>query len=88
MKHDDPGSNGPDMTGRRRYGDPRKDQAVESAKRERERSKREFSGGFLLFILFAWVVFFVLWLAAGSLLVAAIVFGVLLLGGIAVFNAK
>ena len=76
------------MTGKRRYGDPRKDQARERAKQEQERSKREFSGGFLLFILFAWIVFFVLWLAAGSLLVAAIVFGVLLSGGIAVFNAR
>ena len=76
------------MTGRRRYGDPRKAQAQESAKHEREQSKREFSGGFLFFILFAWIEFFVLWLAAGSLLVAAIVFGVLLSGGIAVFNAR
>ena len=88
MQHDDPGSSDPDVTGRRRYGDPRKAQAQESAKHEREQSKREFSGGFLLFILFAWIVFFVLWLAAGSLLVAALVFGVLLSGGIAVFNAR
>jgi hypothetical protein len=76
------------MTGRRRYGDPRKDEARDSARRARERSKREFSGGFLFFIAFAWIVFFVLWLAVGSLLVAAIVFGVLLSGGIAVFNAR
>ena len=76
------------MTGKRRYGDPRKNQAQESAKQARERSKREFSGGFLFFILFAWIVFFVLWLAAGSLLVAAIVFGLLLSAGIALFNAK
>jgi hypothetical protein len=75
------------MTGKRRYGDPRKDQRQESSKQARGRSKREFSGGFLLFILFAWIVFFVLWLAVGSLLVAAIVFGLLLSGGIAVFNA-
>ena len=87
MQHDDPGSSDPDVTGRRRYGDPRKAQAQKSAKHEREQSKREFSGGFLLFILFAWIVFFVLWLAVGSLLVAAIVFGLLLSGGIAVFNA-
>jgi hypothetical protein len=75
------------MTGKRRYGDPRKNQAQESSKQAHEKSKREFSGGSLVFIAFAWVVFFVVWLAAGSLLVAAIVFGVLLSGGIAVINA-
>ena len=74
--------------GKKRYGDPRKRQAQESSKQTSERSKREFSGAFLFFILFAWIVFFVLWLAAGSLLVAAIVFGVLLSGGIVVFNAS
>jgi hypothetical protein len=41
------------MTGRRRYGDPRKNQVQESSKQARERSKREFSGGFLFYILFA-----------------------------------
>jgi hypothetical protein len=76
------------MTGKKRYGDPRKNQAQESSEQARERSKREFSGGFLFFILFAWTVFFVIWLAVGSLLVAAIVFGVLLSVGIAVFNAR
>jgi hypothetical protein len=76
------------MTGKRRYGDPRKNQRQESSEKARERSKREFSGGFLFFILFAWIVFFVLWLAAGSLLVAAIVFGVPLSVGIAVFNTR
>ena len=76
------------MTGRTRYGDPRKDEAQESAKRARERSKREYSGGFLFFVAFAWIVFFVLWLAVGSLLAAAIVVGVLLSCGIAVFNAR
>jgi len=40
------------------------------------------------FIFFAWIVFFVLWLAVGSLLVAAIVLGALLLGGMAVLNAR
>jgi hypothetical protein len=76
------------MTRKRRYGDPRKDQAQEASEQAREMSKREFSGGFLFFIAFAWIVFFVLWLAVGSLLVAAIVFGVLLSAGIAVFNAR
>jgi hypothetical protein len=76
------------MTRKRRYGDPRKDQAREASEQARERSKREFCGGFLFFIAFAWIVFFVLWLAVGSLLVAAIVFGVLLSAGIAVFNAR
>jgi hypothetical protein len=75
------------MTGKRRYGDPRKNQQQESSKQARE-SKREFSGGFLFYIAFAWIVFFVLWLAVGSLLVAAIVFGLLLSAGIALFNAK
>lgn len=88
MRDDDPRSSGPQMTRKRRYGDPRKNQPQESSKQARERSKREFSGGFLFYIGFAWIVFFVLWLAVGSLLVAAIVFGVLLSGGIAVFNAS
>jgi hypothetical protein len=88
MRDDDPRSSGPQMTRKRRYGDPRKNQPQESSKQARERSKREFSGGFLFYIGFAWIVFFELWLAVGSLLVAAIVFGVLLSGGIAVFNAS
>ena len=74
------------MSGKKRYGDPRKDEAArESSERARTRSKRELSVGF---IFFAWIVFFVLWLAVGSLLVAAIVFGVLLSGGIAVLKAR
>jgi hypothetical protein len=73
------------MSGKKRYGDPRKNQAQESSKPARGRSKRELSAGFLLV---AWIVFFVVWLAAGSLLAAAIVFGVLLLGGIALLNAS
>jgi Flp pilus assembly protein TadB len=88
MDDDHPGSNGLHMSGKRRYGDPRKSQAQESPKQAGESSKREFSGGSLFFIFFAWIVFFVLWLAVGSLLVAAIVFGVLLSGGIAVLNAS
>jgi hypothetical protein len=88
MEDDDPGSSDPQMSDKKRYGDPRRNQAREGSKQAAEKSKREFSGGFLFFILFAWIVFFVLWLAAGSLLVAAIVFGVLLAGGIAVFNAR
>jgi hypothetical protein len=70
------------MTARKRYGDPRKNEAQESAKK-RGRSKRELSTGF---IFFAWILFFVIWLAAGSLLVAAIVFGLLLTAGIALLN--
>jgi hypothetical protein len=72
------------MSGKKRFGDPRKAAAEEHSKQGRGRSKRELSAGFLLL---AWAVFFVLWLAVGSLLVAAIVFGVLLSGGIAVLNA-
>lgn len=74
------------MSGKKRYGDPRKNQtARESSEPARGRSKRELSAGFLVL---AWIVFFVLWLAVGSLLVAAIAFGVLLLGGIALLNAR
>lgn len=73
------------MTDKKRYGDPRKNQARESAKQTRGRSKRELSIGF---ILVAWIVFFGLWLAVGSVLVAAIVFGVMLLGGMAVLAAS
>lgn len=73
------------MSEKKRYGDPRKNQAQQQATRERRRSKRELSAGFLAV---AWVLFFVIWLAAGSLLVAALVFGVLLSGGIAVLNAS
>jgi hypothetical protein len=73
------------MSGKKRYGDPRKNQARQNSKLTRTRSKRELSVGFLLF---AWIVFFVLWFAVGSLLVAAIVFGVLLFGGMAVLKAS
>jgi len=72
------------MSGKKRFGDPRKEAASEAAKPTR-RSKRELS---VAFIFFAWIVFFVLWLAVGSLLVAAIVLGVLLLGGTAALNAS
>jgi hypothetical protein len=72
------------VSDRKRYGDPRKNQAREDSKRARGRSKRELSVGF---IFFAWIVFFALWLAVG-LLVAAIVFGALLLGGIAALSAS
>ena len=89
------------MSSRKRYGDPRKEQAYEEARREgagggapaegkrsgdgraRGRTRRELSVGY---IFFAWIVFFLLCLAAGSLLLAALVFGVLLTGGIAVLN--
>ncbi len=80
MDDDDP--SGPQMSGKKRSGDPRKSQP------SGETTKPEFSGGSLVFIFVAWVVFFALWLAAGSLLVAAIVFGVLLSGGIAVINRR
>jgi hypothetical protein len=73
------------MSDKKRYGDPRKNEAAESSKRARGRSKRELSVGF---IFFAWIVFFALWAAVGSLLVAAIVFGVLMLGGIAALSAS
>ncbi len=69
------------MSGKKRYGDPRKHPPAESP-------KREFSGGSLVFVLVAWIVFFAVWLAAGSLLVAAIAFGVLLSGGIAVIDRR
>ena len=72
------------MSGKR-YGDPRKRAAVEEAGEKRGRSKRELSTAFLFF---AWIVFFAIWLAAGSLLVAALVFGVLLSGAIALLNAR
>jgi hypothetical protein len=72
------------MSDRKRYGDPRK-QAGAGAKRAARRSKRELSIGF---IVFAWIVFFVLWFAVGSLLVAAIVFAALLMAGIAALSAR
>src|SRR5271170_5694009 len=84
-KEHDQRSSGWQMSGKKRFGDPRKSQAAESSRQARGRSRRELSAGFLLV---AWAVFFVLWLAVGSLLVAAIVFGVLLSGGIAVLNAS
>lgn len=73
------------MTDKKRYGDPRKNQALEDSRQARGRSKRELSVGF---IFFGWAVFFVLWLAAGSLLIAAVVFGAILSAGIAVLNAR
>ena len=72
------------MSGKKRYGDPRKQAESEDSKRA-GRSKRELS---VAFIFLAWIVFFVLWLAVGSLLVAAIVLGVLLVGGTAALNAS
>jgi hypothetical protein len=70
------------MSGAKRFGDPRKNQALENSKLTQGRSKRELSAGFLML---AWAMFFLLWWASG-LLLAAIVFGVLLSGGIAVLN--
>ena len=72
------------MTGKKRYGDPRKNEAREALKQVRRRSKRELSVGF---ITFAWIVFFVLWLAVGFF-AAAIVFGALLLAGIAALTVS
>jgi Flp pilus assembly protein TadB len=71
------------MSNKKRYGDPRK-QAQESEKRRRRRSKRELSIGY---IVFAWIVLFVIWFAAGSLLIAAIVFAALLFVGVAALSA-
>jgi hypothetical protein len=72
------------MSQKRRYGDPRKGEA-ESTRREQGRSKGELSVGF---IFAAWIVFFVVWLALGSLLVAAIVFGLMLTGAIAILHTR
>jgi Flp pilus assembly protein TadB len=69
------------VSDKKRYGDPRK-RAQESAKPLPRRSKRELSVGF---IAVTWLVFFIVWLVAG-LLVAAIVFGALLVGGTAVLS--
>jgi len=70
------------MSDNKRYGDPRKNQARADARLVAGRSRRELSVGF---IFLAWIVFFALWAAVG-LLVAAIVFGVLLLGGSALLS--
>lgn len=72
------------MTGKKRYGDPRKRQAQENAKLVAGRTKRELSVGF---IFLAWAIFFALWLAVG-LLVAAIAFGLLLLAGTALLSVR
>ena len=80
---------GPDtsrpMSDKKRYGDPRKNQALEDSKRVRGRSKRELSTGF---IFFGWAVFFLIWLAAGSLVIAAVVFGALLSIGIVMLSTS
>lgn len=73
------------MTDKKHYGDPRKNAELESAKQRRGTSKGELSVGF---IFLAWFVFFGIWLAAGSLLVAAIVFGLLMTAAIGVINAR
>jgi hypothetical protein len=49
----------------------------------RRAGRKELSVGF---VFAAWIVFFVLWIAVGSLLVAAIVFGVLLAIGVGAFR--
>jgi len=71
------------MSEKKRYGDPRKQQAFEESTRTRGRSDRELSVGF---IFFAWALFFLIWLVAGSLVVAAVVCGLLLTAAIAVLN--
>jgi hypothetical protein len=38
--------------------------------------------------VFAWIVLFVIWFAAGSLLIAAIVFAVLLFAGLAALSTS
>jgi hypothetical protein len=73
------------MSEKKRYGDPRKQEAFEESKRVGGRSKGELSVGF---IFFAWALFFLLWLVAGSLVVAAVVCGLLLTVAIAVLNAR
>jgi uncharacterized membrane protein YccF (DUF307 family) len=73
------------MTGKKHYGDPRKNDPQAGSKKRRGTSKRELSIGF---IFLAWFVFFGIWLAAGSLLVAAIVFGLLMSAAIGVLNAR
>jgi hypothetical protein len=83
------------MSQRKRYGNPRREAEELAARehggserergREGGRSDRELSVGF---IFFAWILFFLIWLALGSLLVAALVFGILLTGGIAVLNLR
>jgi len=70
------------MSKRKRYGDPRKNEPSESARRE-GRSKTELSVGY---ILFAWIVFFVLLFAVRSLVIAAVVFGALLVIGTALLR--
>ena len=69
----------------KRSGDPRKRAAAEERAEKPGRSNRELSTAF---IFIAWIVFFAIWLAAGSLLVAALVFGVMLSGAIALLNAR
>ena len=66
------------MSKRKRYGDPRKNEASEAARRSGGRSKPELSVGY---IFFAWIVFFLLWIFAHSLVIAAVVFGALLVIG-------
>jgi hypothetical protein len=73
------------MSEKKRYGDPRKQQALEESKRVAGRSKRELSVGF---IFFAWALFFLIWLVAGSLVVAAVVCGLLLTVAIGLLNAN
>jgi hypothetical protein len=67
------------------YGDPRKRAAAEEGVEKGGRSNRELSTAF---IFIAWIVFFAIWLAAGSLLVAALVFGVMLSAAIALLNTR
>jgi hypothetical protein len=69
----------------KRSGDPRKRAAAEQGVEKQGRSNRELSTAF---IFVAWIVFFAIWLAAGSLLVAALVFGVILSGAIALLSAR
>jgi len=69
------------MSKRKRYGDPRKQEAseAESARERRGRSKTELSVGY---IFFAWIVFFALWIFAHSVVIAGVVLLALLaIGG-------
>ena len=58
------------MSKRKRYGDPRKQEASEAARRQGGRSKAELSVGY---IFFAWIVFFILLIFVHSLVIAAVV---------------
>ena len=73
------------MSGGKRYGDPRKNAAADEATSQGRKPTRELSTWFMLA---AWIVFFLIWAIAGSLLAAAIVLGVMLTVGMAALKAS